>query len=451
MRQLKISCSQIATAAILAMFSAPAFAQPSTAGDDESIVDDAPSSLNLPGIGGYSLKADVRTLYDSNLLRLGDGLAPRPGTEKSDYRISPSVSGEIGVPLGRQNIFLSGLVGRDYFIRNPRLDRNRFRIEGGVNLVVGTRCSANANVSFNSRQVLVSDLSEFVPSVRHSLLYGATANCQSAVGLGFGGNLQRSEIRNLDSSRSAFDLNTLGYGLHVSYGLGAIGQFQLSGNINNVTYIHRTVPLPDGTLDNDGVKLFSGRFGYSRELGTRMSLTLGVSYFKTDPNPRTILQVVGITSPPDPPGFIVAPIDRAGRSGLGYDVSISYHPSPRLSTVFAARRSAGASPNVGAQSTVSTSYVGHIDYKLCSGIGLDTGVNYSKKTYQNSVIEAPDRFRRRLGDNISRVYGGIGYGRRLLSVRAELAYQKRVSDPMEFSLSGVSASLNLNVKFGRAS
>jgi hypothetical protein len=183
-----------------------------------------------------------------------------------------------------------------------------------------------------------------------------------------------------------------------------------------------------------------------------MSLNAGLSYFKSDPDPRTVVQVIGITQPPAPPGVIVGPVDRTSRSGLGYDLSLTYNPSTRLSATLAARRSAGASPNVGAQSAVSTAVLGSIDYKLGSGISLTTGASYTNKTYQNSVIAEPDRFRRRNGDKISRVYGGVRYSsRRLLTVRAEVAYQDRKSDPVDFSFSGVSATLTLGAKFGRES
>ncbi|MBC7521773.1 MAG: outer membrane beta-barrel protein [Sandarakinorhabdus sp.] len=432
-------------------FAVPSFSVPSTAGDDESIIDAPPSALNLPGIGGYSLNASLRTLYDSNMLRLGDGLTPRPGRQKADFRFSPSVSGEIGVPIGRQNVFFSGTLGRDYFLHNTGLDRNRYQLSGGVNLVAGTRCSATGNVTYGSRQLLNSDLAEFTPSVRKSLLYGASANCRSAAGISFGGNVRRSEFRNSDASRSSLDLNSTAYGLNVGYGMGGLGRFELSGNVSRVSYINRSILLPDGTSDTDGVKLMSGRIGYQRELGTRMSLTAGLSYFTTKPDPQTILQPIGFTLPPDPPGVIVAPVTRPSRSGLGYDMQIAYHPSQRLAATFAARRSASASPNVGAQSTVSTSFLADIDYKLGSGISLSTGASYGKHEYQNAVIDAPDRFRRRIGDNISRVYGSVRYSRRLLSVGAEVSYQKRKSNPDDFSFSSVSGSLNMILRFGRNS
>jgi hypothetical protein len=92
----------------------------------------------------------------------------------------------------------------------------------------------------------------------------------------------------------------------------------------------------------------------------------------------------------------------------------------------------------------------NVDYKLGSGISLSAGASYVKKTYQNSVIEAPDRFRRRLGDDISRVYAGVRYtSRRLFTLRGEVAYQKRKSNPDDFSFSAFSATIGLGVKFGR--
>lgn len=450
MRQTMKRIRRGVAGAVIALCASPALAQQGSFSDDESIIDPVVSALAILGGSGYSLSARVNTLYDSNILRQGDGLATRPGQEKADFRISPSVNGEIGVPIGRQQLHLSGTIGRDYFVRNSGLDRGRYRLQGSLALAAGNRCTANLQSSFSSRQALFNDVADLVPNAQKTFSYGGSANCQSAVGLGFGGNIQQTHNRNGDVSRSSFDSDQLSYGLNLGYSLGAIGRFQLSGNINDVSYINRPVFLPDGSQQNDGAKISSGEISFSRAAGARASVTLGLSYFKSEPDPTTVIQVVGVTLPPAPPGVIVAPVDRPSFSGLGYNAQISYRPSQRLTASFGARRNASASINVGAQAVISTAIAADIDYVLGSGINLSSGISYSRREYQNSVINVPDRLRRRVEDKNTRIYGGVGYsGFRLFNVSAQVSYQDRASDPVEFSFSSVAATLNLSMNFGR--
>lgn len=436
--------------AVVALCATPALAQIGSFSDDESIIDPVVSALALPGGSGYSINARINTLYDSNILRQGDGLAPRPGQEKADFRISPTVNGEIGVPIGRQQLHFSGTLGRDFFLRNSELDRGRFRLQGSLALAAGNRCTANLQTLFSSRQALFSDVADLVPNVQETFSYGGSANCQSAVGLGFGGNIQQTQNRNGDVTRSAFDSNQLSYGLNLGYSLGAIGRFQLSGNINDVTYLNRPIFLPDGSQQNDGAKISSAEISFSRAAGARASVTVGLSYFKSNPDPTTVLQAVGVTQPPAPPGIIVAPVDRPSFSGLGYNAQISYRPSQRLTASLAARRNASASINVGAQAVISTSFAGDIDYALGSGLNLSSGISHSRREYQNPVIDVPDRLRRRQEDKVTRIYGGVAYsGFRLFNLGAQISYQDRTSDPVEFSFSSFAATLNLSMNFGR--
>jgi hypothetical protein len=428
---------------------APAAAAPSTMGDDQSIFQGAASGLAAAG-RGFALRANLTTLYDGNILRRGDGFAPQPGEEKADYRISPSVSGEFGLPVGRQRLYVNALVGRDYYVRNEQLNRNRYQVGGGATLAAGSNCTALIDGEIGSRQILVSEVSTLVPNAQETLSFGASGNCQSAVGLGFGGSVRRTQIRNDNLARQAFDLNGTAYSLQVSYGLGQIGRFSLSGSFNDVTYIGRQVFNTDVERIDDGVEVVSGRLGYEREIGTRLSLNAGLSYYESRPEPTTILSPLVVEQPPAPPVVVLVPEDRSKFSGLGYDASLTYKPNERMAVIFAANRNVSASVNVGALAQVRTSFLLDVDYALASGIRLGAGGSFDKRDYNNAVLNFPDRGRLREQDKITRVYANIGYSTsRLLSLAFEVAYQDRQSIPVEFSFDSFSARLNVTFKFGR--
>lgn len=433
---------------VLALAGSPALAAPSAAGDDRGFADSGLTGVSPVTGRGFKITPSLRTVYDTNTLRLGDGLAPTNGGQREDLRISPLVNASVGMPIGRQQVFVVGSLGRDYYINNTQLNRNRYSLGAGVNLRAGTRCTATAAADFDSRQAIVSELAELIPSVQETLSYGATALCQSAVGLGFGGTVRRLELRNDSLLRSQFNQDTMLYSGQLSYALGNVGRFSVSGNLSKVAYINRPVLLVGGGIDTDGVEILSGRFGYQREIGSRLSVLLSVSYVESKPQPRTILQL-SPTVPPALPGFIATPTDREKFSGIGYEASISYRPSSRLSASFQAGRNVQASANVGAQYQLQTSFGADASYRLGSAINVGTGVTFDKRQYFNSVI-LPNAGGGRISDEISRVYGSLGYAPvKLYGLSLEVAYQTRKSLPVDFSFNSFSASLSLRVNFGR--
>ena len=132
--QRLITWTKLASAGAISIAVAmPVVAAPSTMGDDQSIYQGI-----VPTASGrvFSITGKMRTLYDSNILRRGDGFGLRAGDSLSDVRLSPSVTGEVGLPFGRQ------------------------------------------------RQILLSELGELVPNSQKTTNFSASANCASAVGLG---------------------------------------------------------------------------------------------------------------------------------------------------------------------------------------------------------------------------------------------------------------------------
>jgi hypothetical protein len=428
----------------------PAVAAPSTAGDDTGFANSGLTTV-APVLGrGFFIRPTLRTVYDTNILRIGDGFTPTNGGQREDLRISPLVDASFGLPIGRQQVFVAGSLGRDIYINNEQLNRTRYAVGAGLNLRAASRCTATAAVNFDSRQALVTEVAELVPNLQETLSYGATASCQSPVGLGFGGTVRRLELRNDALTRSQLNYNAMLYSAQLNYALGNIGRFSATGTLNKVGYPTRPVLLVGGGVDTDGVDILSGRFGYQRELGSRLAVILGLSYLESRPQPGTVLQLAP-TVPPALPGLVLTPTDRSKFTGLGYDAAITYRPSTRLTATLNAARNVQASANVGAQYQVQTNFGADIEYRLGSALSLGSGVTYDKRRYFDSVFIV-NTGGRRIQDDISRVYGNIGYAPvKLYSLGLEVAYQKRKSLPVEFSFDSFSAVLSLRVNFGRES
>lgn len=442
-RNTALAC---ATSVTLLAASATADAQmvervQSTAGDDAPIENGALSAV-ASVLGGFRVDATMNTLYDSNIFRLGQGFPPRAGRSKPDVRVSPVVTLSYGTAIGRQQLFLSGLVGRDIYVENTDRNRNHYGLNGGLNWRLGGRCSGTIDGDYSSRQQLLSEVSSSSQNVQQLLSYGGSATCRSATGISVGGDIHRNTTRNNDLNRKPFDSSSTSFSPQLSYGSPTLGEFSLSGSLNHVKYPNRPVLDSNHDVQAEGIDIRSGRFGYQRGLGGRLSANFGVSYYDVTPRPRDVLL-------PIIPGLpFLAPVSRKSNSNLGYDLGLNYNSGSRLTAALTARKSAQASVNVGAQYQVIQAISGTIDYQLNRSVTANTGVTYTQRDYKNSFASVPEPLRR-LQDKITRAYVGLSYspGSRY-TVSGEVAYQDRSSRPVEYSFHSVAALLRLRVGFG---
>lgn len=392
--------------------------------------------------GRFYANAGLDALYDSNILRLGSSITPRPGSSRSDLKLTPQLEVGTNLPFGRQRFFASALFGRDYYLENDRLNRNRYRLGGGLDLVLGNRCKVTGDASFSSQQSLLSELSELVPNVQETLAYGAIGQCQTAGGLALGGTVRRQETRNDNPTRAAFDNNSFIYGPQLSYGRPTLGTFSISGTWTDADYPNRSVLVPSGSIVRDGVRIFQGRLGYARNFGPRLAFNGGVSLFRNEPSPATIVTLVQ-------PGPVAVLVPRRSATTVGFDLAANYDSGNRLTAQVTASLANRVSLNVGARSQKRQAYGLDVGYRLGQRILLGFGANYIITNYQGSFT-TPDETFARTQDKLFRVVGSIDYApSKLYSVGLEVAHQRRDSDPAVYSFEATSVRLRLRLTYGR--
>jgi hypothetical protein len=436
--------ARIALASLLV--AAPAYALPrppeiAVAGDDPSFGDTGLTFFSPIDGRGYEVNASLNTLYDSNILRLGEGQTPRPGAQASDVRFSPVVSGNIGLPVGRQQLFAGALLGGDVYGANTQLNRIRYAVGAGANLSAGSRCTGTIAANYTSRQIIVSEESEVIPNARGVLGYGLSANCQSPGGLGGGVALRQINTYNSAPARESFDSESLLISPYISYGRPTLGQFSLTANLNYVKYPNRVILDPNFQTKTDGTNIFSGRLGYQRGLGSRLQIAAGVSYLETSPQPPVILAE-------DAELGILFPLQRDKFSGMGYDFSLTYNPGTRVSATTYLSRNVQASTNVGALYQVNTSFGADVNYRIGSSFTWSMGGTYTIRDYA-AGFGSPTEVVPRIKDNIGRVYGRLSYAPpRLYSISLLMAYQNRDSNPVLYSYNSFSALLSISFDLG---
>jgi hypothetical protein len=414
---------------------APALAQSTLSGDDPGLRQ--AGFLSIPQASGraYILDASVTTRFDSNFL--GGGGTGGEGV----VRVSPLVEAGIGTLFGRQQVYVGGTVGRDIFLSNSQFNRNRYSFGAGADLVAGTRCTGSLGGEFSSRQLLQSDAVELADNVLRNAVGGASFNCRGPVGVGFGATAVYRSARNGRPERQAFDFNDFTVSPQLSYASPVLGVFSLGGSLTKVRYPKRQVLSTDGVVD-DGIDIRSARIGFSRELGTRLQLSVGVSLIDADPKPQQ--QIL-----PGPlPGTAVL-VDREGFSGGGFDAALTARLGSRATITASADRSVRGAGNVGALLTRSESFGLDASYRLSSAITAGVGGTVNRLRYIGSFASADEPFPRE-SDTIKRIYGQLNYSpSQRYSVGVEVSHQDRVSVPDIFQFSNTSALLRLRVSFGR--
>jgi hypothetical protein len=409
-------------------------------GDDPPLVSSGLVSVPQVEGRGWTLDASVNTQYNSNFRRsINSG---------GVWRVTPQVTAGIGMPVGRQQIFIGGFLGRDVFLNNSRFNRNRMRIGGGINVRAGTNCVGSVAGEIGRFQTLFGDVAVVEDNVQQQRSLGAQVNCQGDAGLGFGGTVQYQETENSRARRQLFNFESLSISPQVSYASPTIGVFSLGASFQNVKYPQRLVLGPDGVV-GDEVNIRSGRLGYRRNLGSRLDLNMGVSSLRVAPKPASVVVLLPGVLPEDE-GFVAGVItDRQPFSALGYDGALSLQLGDRIDITASTSRSARPNANLGALTTIRTAHGIDVDYKLNRKISASVGGSLVNARYRSSFA-SPDEPQRRISDRISRVYGQVRFvPRRGFSMGLEVAHQDRQSNPSIFSFSNTTAMLRLSASMGR--
>lgn len=415
----------VVAAAVAAPVQAPAAVVPTTTGSLSREFTGNGAQGAIEG-RGYSIEGSVSSLYDSNILRDGGFFAQ--GRSLGDFLITPSATLRAGLPIGRQQIFGSATLGRDFYIRNTDFDRTRLNIGGGANLQAGPNCQGSLFAQYSEQQGRQLDLVNNAPSLQQDTVYQVNAGCGRARGLGFGGGFTRAETGNGSPLFALFDSTTSTFTANTRYSGGRLGTITLSGTYSDVSYPERgtVAPLNRG----EGVNVYSGQIAYRREIGPSISANLGVSYINVEPK-----QSAGAT-----------PGGTRGYSGPGFDLSLTYRPGARLSGTVVASRSVTASSNVGASYAIDGSYGLDINYKLSPRLSAAAGGSINTRDYRGSFISPVDPVVRS-SDTLHRVFASLSYApTRLYSVDLLVAQQGRRSSPSVFNFDSTSAAVTLRVK-----
>jgi hypothetical protein len=436
----------VLAAALLAVSAAPAAAQinpykqTQLTGPDDLDEDAARGPSAVPGLLGYSrgleLAATVSSRYEDNL--------GRQRIKDDGVRVRPQALATYGLGLGRGGLFVQSSYGRDFIYGTSRLlTTDRLMLGGGVDVKLA-RCTGELGGSWRRGLSFASDAALFGGFSQEIANAGVAGECRIGGALSVNGSVLRSDIKTVRDSLGgqpsrAFDMRRWSYSGGVGFGTAALGQFSLSGSINDSIMPGRLVPTPTGFVE-EGLKQRSARFGYARQFGSKLQLSGGISYLDTRPSSSSTLIIIG---------GVPQIVERTGYRGIGYDAALDLILSPRLSINATAGRNTFANGLVGAAFTVADYRALVVQYQLGSRYTVGLGVNQRHNQFRGAFL-SPLEPLRRISDDFTRIYGQFGgrLGRRL-RFSVDVTHTIRASNPSALSYNSTGVGLTLGYRLGR--
>ncbi len=116
--------------------------------------------------------------YDTNVLRLADDLEPAPGEARSDVVQEYGVSGEVGVNLGLQRLFVAGGAARSIYRENDQLNDRNVDVLGGLQWQVTSRCAGELAGQYRQVPTDLDLLEEPVRNTETTVAVVQTAECR---------------------------------------------------------------------------------------------------------------------------------------------------------------------------------------------------------------------------------------------------------------------------------
>ncbi len=405
--------------------------------NDAADNDDADlASTGVAGLAGYpgrgfKLRGSFDSRYETNLSRLAvadDGL-----------RLRPQVRGEYGLGTGRLGLFVTGNYGRDIFVGNQRFNgANRYLVGGGVSADLA-RCRLDAGASYRRSLVLFSDVIQFGGFEQQTTQYGTNLACRLGSAITVRGGVTRAELEVVRGGTNAINSERWTYTAGLGLNMRALGQVSLDGSLSDIDLTGRQVLTPTG-LENDGLRQRSLRLGLQRQLGSRITVTLGGSLLDTAPkNPFNVIIVDGLPQV----------VDRTSFKGAGYDAALNLRLSPRLNLTASASRNVNANGFVGAQFQVIDVMDFRGSYDLGTRFTVSAGMSFRQSKFRGTVVTSLEP-QRRVEDDFYRYYAQLSgkLGQRL-TFALSVNHNERRSNPSVFNFSSTGVGLNLGMQFGR--
>lgn len=377
-----------------------------------------PSGFGIIAALGLTVSARVNAEYSDNILRQSD-VSPNRTQSRSDWRFQPQVSVQAGRPLGRQLLFVESALGYDFYARNSNLDRARFRVDGGLQWTLGTRCGGRVQAGWATRSTQFDQFEEVIASVQKRLTALASASCRSAVG--FSPHLAYSygKVTNSPDSRSFADSRSHSIQGGVGYVLGGRGEVGVQGSWSDSVQPNQNF----GPLGTGGSRIWSIRGYGNYRLGPVFVADASLGHTKADPK-NDLAQ---------------------GFSGLTWQLGTRYS-GPRIGAVASVGRSVSGGSGGLSNLQVSKRYLFSVNYRANQRLGAHAG--FSKADIENRDLNSIPGSARLSNYTLDRLTVGADFRfNRIFGSSLSYTYQRRDANLDIYNYKANSIALSVRARF----
>lgn len=314
------------------------------------------------------IEATASASFDSNVAHSGAALAAQRGITPRDTVISPTVSIDLSLPVGLQQLFLKGSVGYDFYGRNSQLNSQDINLTGGVAARLRA-CKATLTGSVDDAS---TDLAQLAATVTHNVentdTIGVSADCGRQVGLGPTFSFTQRWSSNSAAQMFQSDSRSTSATAGIAYRRPQFGELELIGSVGRTDFPNREIQV-DGASIQDGYRQYGVGVRYDRRLGARIQGTFELGYIALQPDlPRV-----------------------QDYHGPYYRADVSLRISSRLQAQLQAERSINPTNVTDATYDLRDLISGALDYVVTPKIKLhlaasDTTDNYNGGAFVSGVV-----------------------------------------------------------------
>lgn len=247
-----------------------------SAGGGAAVAQQAPQVPDIVPERQWKVDARVSAYYDTNVARTSKAAAAARGLKQEDYVVTPLLAANIVQPVGRQALFLDGLVAYDFYDRNETRDRRRYNVTGGATGVVGP-CRP---IVYGTYRALQSDLADIdlatVNNEQTSKGLAAGVQCGRGVGLGGGVTVQRIDVKNSADRLVVQDYTAETLFTTLSYSAPSLANLSVFYSHASNEYPNRIIPgrpVGDGFFTETVGGRVERKFGARLNAGASLSAT----------------------------------------------------------------------------------------------------------------------------------------------------------------------------------
>jgi hypothetical protein len=305
--------------------------------------------------------ASAVSTYESNLLKLPD--APTFGLrqKREDVRVTPALTLDLQVPLGRQSVFLSGLAGYDFYANHDELNRERIQLDGGGNLRLST-CQTRLGLRFAREQSDLADIlsGERLANAETRWVYDGRLSCGNGNGITPSIGYEHERVENSDPDRQTgnYSADTVTGGL--GFARPVLGEFAINASYRKGRYDDRRL---DANIP-ERLETFTAGGSFTRKIGSQLTGMVSAGWTKVDPN------LPGVR----------------GFSGASWAADLTWTPGTRLQATFGAARQAQQSNLLGISYAIVDDYRVNATYALGDRLQLSSGANYARRSLRDSPL-----------------------------------------------------------------